>query len=118
MEGVSDGMERIERRLTDMRVAQAEGFAELRTRLDAVKDHEPRLRQVEASYVTRQDVHAVVTEATKAVESRMLTLDDVKGVVGEAIEAARRPSWRDVGALVAAISTSTGLVLAVAKLLG
>lgn len=110
-------MERVEKSLGDLRVSQAEGFAELRTTLAAMKDHEPRLRTVEVTYVTRQDVHAVVTEATKAVESRMLTLDDVKLVVGEAIEAARRPSWRDVGALVAAISTSTGLVLAVAKLL-
>ncbi len=89
--------DRIEKAVTDLRISQAEGFAEIRARLENSKDHEPRLRELE-----------------RRAESS-LTLNDVKDVVAEAIEAARRPSWRDVGALVAAISTSTGLVLGLAK---
>lgn len=119
MAGMTDDqISRIERALGDMRVAVARGFAETGTKLEDMKDHEPRIRKLESNAVTRADVHDVVTTAVSAVESRILTLEDVKVVVGEAIAAARRLSWRDVGALIAAISTSVGLVLAVGKLAG
>jgi hypothetical protein len=91
---------RLERTVTDMRVEVAAGLAGINARLDAQKNHEPRLRAVEL---------ALANQLTRA---------DVAGMLKEAIEAARRPAWRDVGALIAAIATSTGLVLAVAKASG
>jgi hypothetical protein len=83
---------RLERTVTDMRVEVAAGLAGINARLDAQKDHEPRIRAVEVAL------------------SNQLTRDDVAGMLKEAIEAARRPAWRDVGALIAAIATSTALV--------
>jgi hypothetical protein len=89
---------RLERTVTDMRVEVAAGLAGINARLDAQKDHEPRLRAVELR-LTNQ-----------------LTRDDVAGMLKEAIESSRRPAWRDVGMLIAAIATSTGLVLTVVEL--
>lgn len=86
---------RLERHLTDMRVEVASGFATLTANLEAMRSHEQRLRELE----NRQ--------------GKQITLEDVKEVVADAIAASRRPSWRDVGALVAAISTSVMLVLGV-----
>lgn len=88
---------RVEDRLTMIQVEVAAGFAAVNARLDAAKDHEPRLR---------------------ALEQNQMSRDDVRAMLKEAIEASRRPRWQDVGALVASIATSTGLVLVVAKALG
>jgi len=91
---------RLERTVTDMRVEVAAGLAGINARLDAQKDHEPRLRAVEMQI------------------SNQLTREDVAGMLKSAIESARRPAWRDVGALIAAIATSTGLVLLLARTAG
>lgn len=100
MDGVGEmsaDQRRVEERLTTIQVEVASGFAAITARLDASKDHEPRIRSLEQNQITREDV------------ARMLA---------EAIAAARRPRWQDVAALIAAIATSTGLVLMVAKALG
>lgn len=100
MDGLNDmsaDQRRVEDRLTSIQVEVASGFAAITARLDASKDHEPRLRALEQNQITR---------------------DDVASMLAEAIAAARRPRWQDVGALIAAIATSTGLVLVVAKALG
>lgn len=83
---------RLERTIMDMRVEVAAGLAGINVRLDMQKDHEPRLRAVEVRLANQ------------------LTRDDVAGMLQDAIEASRRPAWRDVGMLIAAISASTGLV--------
>jgi hypothetical protein len=90
---------RLERTVTDMRVEVAAGLAGINARLDAQKDHEPRLRAVEQQL------------------SNQLTRDDVAGMLKDAIEAARRPAWRDVAMLIAAIATSTALVTAAIRAL-
>lgn len=89
--------QRVERALTDVRVEVAAGFAAINARLDASKDHEPRLRKLEQRL------------------QNQLTRDDVQGMLEQAINSARRPAWRDVGMLVAAIATSTMLVIAVVE---
>jgi hypothetical protein len=83
----------IEQALTEVRVVVASGFAAINARLDAQKDHEPRIRALENRH--------------------QLTREDVRTMLDEAIASSRRPAWRDVGALIAAISTSVLLVLAV-----
>lgn len=90
---------RVERALSDVRVEVASGFAAINARLDASKDHEPRLRSLE-----------------QRLENQ-LTREDVQGMLEQAINAARRPAWRDVGMLIAAIATSTGLVLGIVQAL-
>ncbi len=107
---------RLERTVTDLRIAVAEGFTAVNTRLDLQKDHEPRLRAVEraqAQQITRDDVATML----KTALANQITRDDVDGMLKSAISSARRPTWRDVGALAAAIATSSGLVLGVAKVL-
>jgi len=91
---------RLERTVTDMRVEVAAGLAGINTRLDGLKDHEPRLRAVENAL------------------SQQVTRDDVEAMLTKAIEVSRRPAWRDIGALIIAISAGSGLVLTVAKLAG
>jgi hypothetical protein len=91
---------RLERTVTDMRVEVAAGLAGINARLDASKDHEPRLRDLENRI------------------SNQLTREDVADMLKQAIESARRPAWRDVGMLITAIATSSGLVLTVAKVTG
>lgn len=90
---------RLERVVTDMRVEVAAGLAGINARLDAQKDHEPRLRVVEQQLANQ------------------LTREDVAGMLKDAIESARRPAWRDVGMLIAAIATSTALVTAAIRVL-
>jgi hypothetical protein len=90
---------RLERTVTDMRVEVAAGLAGINTRLDGLKDHEPRLRALEQSI------------------SNQVTRNDVEEMLVKAIEASRRPAWRDVGALIIAISTASGLVLTASKLI-
>jgi hypothetical protein len=86
--------------LTQVRIDMAGGFASINARLDASSSHEPRLRALEQSI------------------SNQVTRNDVEEMLVKAIEASRRPAWRDVGALIIAIATASGLVLTVAKLVG
>lgn len=111
------GTERLERTVQDMRVEVAAGLAGINARLDAQKSHEPRLRAVETQLATqlkREEVAAMLQDAMK----NQLTREDVAEMLRQAIDSARRPRWQDVGALVAAIATATGLVLAIARALG
>lgn len=87
---------RIEEQVTAVRLEVAAGFATLRERLDLMKDHEPRIRSLEQSRPTREEI----TE-----------------MVASAVAAAIKPSWQDVGALILAISTATGLVIGVGKII-
>lgn len=95
---------RIDDRLTRIQVEVASGFAAINARLDASKDHEPRIRDL------RRDVDRII-------ESQ-LTREDAVKMIAEALESARRPRWQDVGMLIVAIATSVGLVLTVARALG
>jgi hypothetical protein len=88
------------RALGDFRVEVAASHAEFRTRLNSMADHDNRLRRIERESLTRQDIETIVARA---------------------IEGARRPSWRDVGAVIASIGASvtvTAVVLRMANHLG
>lgn len=98
---MTDDDRRLDRTITDLRVTVAEGFAAVNARLDATKDHEPRIREL------RRDVD-------RMLESQV-SREDIADLITDAIDKSRRPRWADVGALIIAIATASGLVLTVAK---
>lgn len=117
----TDTAHRIERALGDFRVEVASSLSDLRARLEAQReqqrDHEPRLRRLETTAVTKDDVHEIVTAAVQAVEVRVVNADQVREIVDEAVVNSRRLSWKDLGGLLAAGAATSAIALGLAQLL-
>lgn len=85
---------RLERAISDFRVEMAKTLGGLIAQLDGMKDHDTRLRLLEQSYVSREEL---------------------KSALHDAIESSRKIAWRDVGAIIVAAGVVTGIVM---KLIG
>lgn len=78
-----DTASRLERTISDFRTEVARDMGSVMARLDTMKDHDGRLRHLEQTSVTREEL---------------------KEVLREAIANGRRLSWKDLGLII----TTTG----------